>query len=677
MASKIEVLGGKHYSDLMSDVTYLIVGDRNTEKYRFCIRNRPDVKFITVESVLKVHHAWINGEEDPEELNIDKYPLSIFHNINICFSRIDLSPSQISSLLSSKFRHQVPQTLSPMSFFTYKNLTTIVSQNGGKSTESLSLTSTCVVSTESRGKRYTKALEWGKPVLHPMWIFDSLIRGAALDFDDYVLTNNPLEMYEHGCSVWSQIGSKSTSEREEAIPVSAMSTVTEPKKINKLKRGNTNDEIWNSIMDKTKTHSKREQNSDNIWDETNDNSDTDNDNVEDNVHKSKSEQLPPPKESQLFLGFNFLITGFSTNESTLLSKAVENLSGEVTNDNTDDSITHIILPATKGAQSNSLLKIMPQALVLKITNGYIKVVTEWFVERSMYYKRVMTDRWCVPMKGLAKSRKRFKICITGFTGIEQLHIEKLIKFFDFEYCLNLNSKRDLLIVNINLFQPNLNKTSPQLFNYKHKDIVNCPVYQSGNNNSSVAKISSRNKINAAKNWNIPIVSIAYLWEIMELSMGKPTLIMPDLTNLQWCLFAPSNYSKPKSLLEYVTNLQQQSSGSGEEKENDTQVKLPSPRKAKLKTSYGRLGGGGVDAQSVANRVKRVADDDDEQQIPDSEEGLANITNIDEEDDEEINQVRYQDTDSIRNEEQLMRKLGETEESEQNAQKRRRTRRQYM
>ncbi|EGW32929.1 uncharacterized protein SPAPADRAFT_137185 [Spathaspora passalidarum NRRL Y-27907] len=673
MATKIETLGGKHYSDLMSDVNYLIVGDRNTEKYRFCIRNRADIKFVTVQSVLKVHHAWINGEENPEEMNIDKYLLPIFHNINICFSRIDLSTSQISGLLNCKFRQNKSTSFSPSSFFTYKNLATIVSQNGGKSTESLSLTNTCVVSTDLRGKRYAKAVEWDKPVVHPLWIFDSLIRGAALDFEDYALTNDPLEMYERGCSVWSQLDLNSTvsSEREKSTTPVRTTTLTESKKINKLKRSH-NDEIWNSIMDKTKTNSKRQQMKDDIWDENNDNSDSDNENTQ-IESKSKQEDLEPSKESQLFLGFNFLLVGFSANEFTLLSKAVENLSGEVTDDSTDNSITHIILPASKGGQSNAMLKIMPSSLLSKITNGYLKVVTEWFVERSMYYKRVMTDRWCMPMKGLAKSKKKFKICITGFTGIEQLHIEKLISYLDFEYCSNLNSKRDLLIVNISLFQPNLNKTSPQLFNYKYKDIVNCPIYQSGNNNSSVAKISSRNKINAAKNWNIPIVSIAYLWEIMELSMGKSTLVMPELINLQWCLFAPSNYSKPKSLLEYVTNLQQASSSAekGEEKESqsDTQVRLPSPRKAKGKTRYGRLGG----AQSVSNSIKRVIEHDEEQQTQ-NEEACFDITNI-EEDDEELNQVRYQDTDSIRTEEQLMRKLSGTEMLDQEKpRKRTRTRR---
>ena len=46
---------GIHYSDLMTDVNYLIVGDRDTEKYRFCIKYRPDIIFIDADSIFTIH----------------------------------------------------------------------------------------------------------------------------------------------------------------------------------------------------------------------------------------------------------------------------------------------------------------------------------------------------------------------------------------------------------------------------------------------------------------------------------------------------------------------------------------------------------------------------------------------------------------------------------------------
>ena len=76
-------------------------------------------------------------------------------------------------------------------------------------------------------------------------------------------------------------------------------------------------------------------------------------------------------------------------------------------------------------------------------------------------------------------------------------------------------------------------------------------------------------------------------EILELSTNKSHIIMPDITDLQWCVFAPSNYNKPKSLLEYVKNLDKASrkffspksqENKLEEPTMDNLVRLPSPRK---------------------------------------------------------------------------------------------------
>lgn len=78
------------------------------------------------------------------------------------------------------------------------------------------------------------------------------------------------------------------------------------------------------------------------------------------------------------------------------------------------------------------------------------------------------------------------------------------------------------------------------------------TYQSGQ--SSVSLLSAKNKIDAAKKWNIPVVSIAYLWEIFEKSQYKSMLIVPELNDPQWCIHAPINYIRPKSLIEYIKSM---------------------------------------------------------------------------------------------------------------------------
>ena len=47
--------------------------------------------------------------------------------------------------------------------------------------ESLLCHQNFIITADPRGTRYNKALEWNVPAIHPIWIVDSVLRGAALD----------------------------------------------------------------------------------------------------------------------------------------------------------------------------------------------------------------------------------------------------------------------------------------------------------------------------------------------------------------------------------------------------------------------------------------------------------------------------------------------------------------
>ena len=160
-------------------------------------------------------------------------------------------------------------------------------------------------------------------------------------------------------------------------------------------------------------------------------------------------------------------------------------------------------------------------------------------------------------------------------------------------------------------------------------------------------ISSKNKINAAKNWSIPIVSIAYIWEILERSTPSTihNLVLPDICDLLWCLFAPNNTAKPKTLLDYIKNL---SNDSFETPKKDDKVKLPSPRKGKQKRKYGRLAGRDS-PEPISKKLQKLNDNEKSSEQENSDNDVTNI-------DEDLTQVGYQDTDSLKNNEQLIRKL---------------------
>jgi DNA replication regulator DPB11 len=666
LAEKIEALGGVHYSDLMSDVKYLIVGDRDTAKYNFCIKNRVDIRFLNRDAILKVYSLWLKGEDDSSKLDINNYSLEIFGGMQVCFSRIELDLDDLRRVIEGcGWRKDGIKAVGPpltlAETFSTKNLVELIHANGGKSSGSLTISNTCVVTTEKRGKRYTKALEWKKPVIHPLWIVDSILRGAALDFEDYILNDkNENSLYDKGCNVWNQCVGAPVEINEEIYQED------KPKKV--LKKNTT---VWNSIMDTTKHLSKRVV-TDSAWDEEEKAANGSDDDLPTFVRAKKHQQdREHALEAQLFLGSNFLLVGFSAQQQTLLTQVIESHHGEVTMDSTDDTITHIIVPASAGAQASMMLRILSPAVKARISNGDIKAVTEWYIERSMYYKRPMMDRWGQPMKGLVRSTKKFKVCITGFTGIELLHIEKLVEYLGFEFCKALTLKRDLLVMNINLFKNTLVKNSPKLYQYKFLDVINCPTYLAGS--TSVLEMSSKNKINAAKKWQIPIVSVAYLWETMELSANKATLIMPNIVDLTWCLYAPSKYSRPQTLMEYVKNMstEEEEHASDEpssrhevqgesyhdeedsqKRKDDDSIRLPSPRKAVKRQKYGRLAG--REQQGLLNKLIDADSPTPDESLPEINPDITN------EDDDFLSQIQYQDAASLKNDEELRKKLSHEE-----------------
>lgn len=622
ISQKLTALGGIHYSDLMSDVNYLIVGDRKTEKYIYCVQNRFDVKFLKPDAILKIYDHWINGEDTKHLLDIENYLLPIFDNLSICLSRVE----SFEHLLKKEFR----QEFSGVNFTTEKMIQ-LISDNGGKATDSLTMSNSCIITTEKTGKRYTKAVEWGIPVIHPVWIIDSVLRLAALNFRDYTLDSKL-----NGCNVWDELLKYKTKndilddkidEKNSAVDTSNKSLKKDPK-------------IWNEIMNNTyKTRLKPAK--DTTWDEVMEEEEFEQLDIEINDLPNKN---TVPKKSTLFEDLNFFVVGFTTPETTVMNQIITFHSGIISEDSSNQAITHVVLPVKIGSQSSTLLKNLP--LKSRINNGEIKIVTEWFIERSIYYNKLVMDRWCQPLKGLKPCTKKFKVCITGFTGIELLHLEKLINLLNFEFCPALTSSRDLLVININLFKSTLLKNSPKLYQYKAIDFVNCPVYQSGN--SSVSLISSKNKINAAKNWSIPIVSIAYIWEILERSTPSTihNLVLPDICDLLWCLFAPNNTAKPKTLLDYIKSMSNDSFETP--KKDDDKVKLPSPRKGKQKRKYGRLAGRDS-PESISKKLQKLNDNEKSSEQENSDNDVTNI-------DEDMTQVGYQDTDSLKNNEQLIRKL---------------------
>lgn len=574
--SKITKLGGTHYSDLMSDVKILIVGNRDTAKYKFCVKKRPDVIFIDKSAIDKIYSKWLAGE-DSKTLNIKDYKLPIFDKINICLSRVDILWKNL--LNNTRKELLVKSNSSTLSdFFDLQNLHKIITLNGGKSSEGLTQASDCIITAIPSGKRYTRAKDWNKAIVHPIWLFDSIVRGAALDFDDYLLNINKIDYtYPYGCDIWDDIiNGDNSQDIGKPFDTSSILASIKDKKSDASKCLRTDSSIWNSIMDKP-VNTKKQKTHDS-WNEE----EKEEQEKEEEEEQEGKKNEPAVEKDKINLGLfhqlNFLLIGFTSKQMNLLSKAIESSKGKVT-DTSSETITHIILPSNSGSNSSSMLKVLPANLKSKITNGKIFIRTEWWIERSMYYQCIKDDSWGNPIKGLVSvnSPKKFKICLSGFTGIELLHMEKLLQYLDLEYCSILKSNRDLLVINIQLFKDKLGKEKRELFKYEPKDILQCET------NNQVSLISTSNKVTACKKWLIPIVSIAYLWECMKLSENQSQFVWADISNREWCMFNPS---KATDLIKYIDNNNELSSNPNQ---SSSPRKLPSPRRVSPK-KYGRIEG---------------------------------------------------------------------------------------
>lgn len=630
---KITTLGGTQYSDLMSSVSFLVVGSMATEKYRYSVRYRYDMTFLTAQCIDDIYKRWTMGEDtglDPVEQS-----MAVFAGLSVCVARVErAAPDVAARHFDEKFRTP-PLAAKPTrclaDVFLLDAITDCVAANGGAPSSSLTPATSVLVGTDTSGRRYTMAKQWGIPVVHPLWVYDSCLRGAALNTEDYLLTGNPADVYNNASFVWNDLYQLRIN--RSTLPARGGEGSRKPTREKPLKRSSR---VWSSIMDQP----TRERTGDI------DGEDDENTNHENITASEKQERAPT---LGLFGGLMFLPVGLSIPQQEVLKGVVESHAGEVADSANDDTITHVLVLVKNGPQASLMLSLLPSKLRRRIALKEVHTVTDWFIERSIFYNRVRYDSWSRLLHGLVPLHKRFKVCITGFTGVELLHIEKLITYLNLEYCDTLTSDRDLLIVNVVLFKDSLATTSPELFKYRHQDVLDCPVYSTGDGSRSVSVISSKNKISAAKRWNIPVVSLAYLWEMIQTLAGKPSVHVPDVVNPTWCLHAPSSAPRPMTLLDYARKLSNNfasPSKSASPLKAESASPLPSPRKSsKEKLRYGRLAAGKA---SLTEKLKNVNDD-----AAHDHHRLDDLVN---DDDKILTQVAYVNQDSINNNEELMKKL---------------------
>lgn len=543
--NKIKAMGGIHSSNLTSDVQVLIVGDRNTDKYKFSVKNRYDMIFISPTIIPDLHSKWLNNDDknDSNFFNLNNYSLPVFYGFNICLARI-VDDDLVNSIDKSKFIK-------------------IIEENGGKVSDSLTNSNSCLLTNEKSGKRYQVAKKWNIPIIHPEWLNLSVKRNAALEFSFFNI-DSIQELSNIGrncCTVWEKLNEYNNNKKRSFNQIDDISRTTNNNNSLLLKK--KKDE-WSSIMNKPSNNFMissvpLEQN----------------DQQKQNLHTNKTKNTEI--ESNLFKNHRFLIKFFNDSQFKTLKKVIESHSGEVLGDlndlKNDDPNFIIIIP--------SFFDIINIPIDFKSKT----ILTEWFIERSLHYKSIKIDHWGKPFYTKLNLNIDLNLSITGFFGIELLHLSKLIDFLKLNLNKFLNTSTDLLIINVDTLNipkdHQLFKKFPSLFN------------PNLNKNLNLTNLNSiRKKLKFSKLNFIPILSISYLFEIFSSNT------LSNINNIQWCVYCPKYLNineKIRNLIELENDSSNVQNDTNTNKTNEKSIKLPkltSPvrKSANQNNNLGRLVG---------------------------------------------------------------------------------------
>ncbi|RMZ71141.1 BRCT domain [Pyrenophora seminiperda CCB06] len=163
--------------DLTSDVTHLIVGSTDSAKYRYVAKSRDDVKVLSPEWLEALREVWMTGDDNLDLLALEKeYRMPTFFGLKICVTGFD-NPEQ---------RRSIQET---------------VDANGGEYHGDLTKYVTHLIAAAPSGKKYECALNWRMKIVSLEWLEQSLERGMVLE-EVYFKPTLPVE--ERGKGAWER-----------------------------------------------------------------------------------------------------------------------------------------------------------------------------------------------------------------------------------------------------------------------------------------------------------------------------------------------------------------------------------------------------------------------------------------------------------------------------------------
>ncbi|KAF2264726.1 hypothetical protein CC78DRAFT_543774 [Lojkania enalia] len=430
--------------DLTSDVTHLIVGNINSAKYRYVAKSREDVKVLLPKWLEALRTVWMGGDDVDVTALEKSYRLPTFYGLKICLTGFD-NPDQRKFIQES------------------------VTQNGAEYHGDLTKTVTHLIAATPSGKKYEHAVNWRLKIVSWEWFQQSLERGMVLD-ENYFHPTMAVE--KRGRGAWdrpqrmSPVLGKRAREAEQGHSINPLKRKLRRSASSKM--GSQSEALWTGI---TSAGFKNSRDPNDEWTDEGvanqslpreNSATTTSSNVAMLQQDDHGAELENPasdvrrpfaatsnQSDGIFGGCIVLVYGFDNEKTEILCNHLDSNAAVVVRDptkletfSTDDLRRgYLVIPHDAATDLSSL----PES------SGGLCVATNWWVERCLHGK-CRTDPTenvlCRPFdKPSVSGFGDLIVSSTGFTGIELLHVTKVVKLMGAGYDEYLSSKTSVMVCN--------------------------------------------------------------------------------------------------------------------------------------------------------------------------------------------------------------------------------------
>ena len=212
--------------DLGAEVTHLIVGGVDTQKYKYVAKDRPDIKVLLPDWIHAVREKWVSGSDDLD-LSIleEQHRAPVFYNLRICVTGFENLAQR-------------------------KHIEELTRLNGADYRGDLSKEVTHLIAYSIHSEKYAFAKRCGLKIVAFEWFQQSLERGMTLDESLY----DPLiPRLERGKGAWERTLPKATvlGKRQRGGGSSLIAAAVQNRRLRRSASSrfdSQNDTLWDNIV---------------------------------------------------------------------------------------------------------------------------------------------------------------------------------------------------------------------------------------------------------------------------------------------------------------------------------------------------------------------------------------------------------------------------------------------